>query len=196
MRSARQGERGLPSSPSQNDTSEESDENEPLLFDTLVLEDEYIELDPAFAKESDALAKVVMDRFSTWLASSSSKRLGPDSSSSHKQIRNRSLLEHIAVGQQTPPGEDDTVIVELPWLDPPVYACLFYVEDPVQNIPCLIRTNLHTIEALKHHLWNSHRQSPFCPTCGTEFLRFDERDDHPESNVHSEASSDTSRPVG
>ena len=138
-----------------------------------------MELDPAFAKETDALAKVVMDRFLTWLASSSdsSKRLGPDSSSSYERTRYKSLLEHIAVGQQTPSGEDDTIIVELPWLDPPVYAGPFYVEDPVQNIHCLTRTNLHTIEVLKHHLWNSHRQPPFCPTCGTEFSRFNERDD-------------------
>ncbi|KAK7928799.1 hypothetical protein PG985_005797 [Apiospora marii] len=123
MRSARQ-EQALPSSPSQNDTSEESDEFEPLIFNTPVLEDGCTQLDPAFAKEADALAKVVMDQFSTWLASrsDSSKRLGPDSSgSSHERIRHKSSLEHIAVGQQTPPGEDQTAIVELPWLDQPVH---------------------------------------------------------------------------
>ncbi len=63
-------------------------------------------------------------------------------------------------------------------LNTPGFACPYYRLDPDRYISCLKTCDLRTIKAVKQHLWNVHRQEPYCPTCRKTFNVAVERNKH------------------
>ncbi|KAK6857285.1 HET-domain-containing protein [Apiospora arundinis] len=162
-----------------NDLSDESPGYEDYLFGSPALECRPMDLDPRFGEQTGALTKVALGRFSTWMAGCSAACKRPQSSEpffSKKRLRAECLFKHTEVESHEVNGEEDTLFVELK--GPRSYACPFYVRDKARYLQCLTRNDLVTIPDLKKHIWNSHRQPYYCPTCGTEFRRASIRDDH------------------
>ncbi|KAI5925598.1 hypothetical protein F4810DRAFT_57004 [Camillea tinctor] len=59
-----------------------------------------------------------------------------------------------------------------------IFACPFYRHDPRTHLACLRNAGIRDISSLIKHMWNFHRQAPYCPICGATFFTTELCDGH------------------
>jgi hypothetical protein len=95
-----------------------------------------------------------------------------------KRMKRACFEKYMTVDQNSGSEDETTIIVDLPRPIKGVLACPFYLLDPQKHLTCLTRAVTHEMIDIKRHLYNSHRQPYYCPTCRNIFTMASSRDDH------------------
>ncbi|KAI0471197.1 hypothetical protein F4859DRAFT_484727 [Xylaria cf. heliscus] len=111
-----------------------------------------------------------------------------------KQLRTFYFEKRVEIEQRLEPDDDDTIIVGLPTFKAHHLACPFYIRQKERHLNCLTHADMREIKDLKRHLWTSHRQSSYCPTCHDTFGLSEDWENH--VRLRSCTSSDKPRPEG
>lgn len=138
-------------------------------------------LDPGhpFAAVTGDLKAVLVDRFLSACESRPAKRA---LLSWPTKMRKRPRLSwsdpYMDVELASDSEDVDTVVVHHSGERVSTFVCPFYLLDKDRHEKCLTRYSLPTIEAVKEHLWESHRRPKFCPICKETFPTLSARDGH------------------
>lgn len=140
-----------------------------------------LKLDPdhPFAAVTGDLKTVLVDRFLSTCEARPGKRALLSWPTKMRKRPRLSWSDPFMDVELASDSEDvDTVVVHHSGERVSTFACPFYLLDKERHEECLTRHSLPTIEAVKEHMWASHRRPTFCPICKETFATLSARDEH------------------
>ncbi|KAH9892204.1 hypothetical protein F4778DRAFT_751237 [Xylariomycetidae sp. FL2044] len=167
-----------------------STEDDMYLFDELPPERPEIDPDHTFAQWSDELTihtmNSLLDNITPSPTSRKRHRLSP---AIEERGKRRRVMMHClpceAVMHSSASRYGGEKITMVKTTQPLVssFACPFYLCNRDRHRSCLTRADLRDVRDLKRHLWASHRQPLYCPTCHCTFKTTKRCDDHIRSRA-------------
>ncbi|KAG8163119.1 hypothetical protein KVR01_007597 [Diaporthe batatas] len=138
-----------------------------------------LDADHPFAAVTGDLKAVLVDRFLSTCDSRPRKRTLLSWSTTMRKRPRLSWSDPYMDVELASDSEDvDTIVVHHSGERVSTFACPFYLLDKERHEKCLTRHSLSTIDAVKEHMWASHRRPQFCPICKETFATLRARDDH------------------
>ncbi|KAI0549837.1 hypothetical protein F4679DRAFT_544854 [Xylaria curta] len=164
------------------DDSDSGDKYGVYLFDALLSRTPSTSAKEDFAGEVKELACIALEELLLAISPIGYNPKGDKDKCLLERVRKRLnafwFKKRMRIEQRLDPDDDDTVVVGSSMFKTHHLPCPFYIRQKERHLSCLKRADLREIKDLKQHLWTTHRQPSYCPTCHNTYVLSEDWEHH------------------